>query len=122
MPPAPTPALLITTVGGPPNQDCASLAEHCEVVELRYVAAQRRRLAAIGDDRVGRGACRRLVDVAAHHAAASFGEFDGECGTDAAACAGDDGRGVVAASLGRSERTHARHPAARSIVVVVQRL
>ncbi len=55
------------------------------------------RLTTVGADRVGRCARGVLVDVAAHDAAAPVGEFDGEGRADAAARAGDDGGGLMAA-------------------------
>ena len=72
------------------------------VVDLCDVAAQCQRLAALDADRVGRCLGGVFVDVAAHHPAATLGEFDGEGRADTAARAGDDG-GSVAAALIRSE-------------------
>ena len=81
---------------------------------LRDVAAKRHGLAAVGGDRVGRCAGGVFVDVAAHDAATTLGEFDGEGGADTAARTGDDGGGVAAA-LVRSEDSHADYPAALSM-------
>ena len=100
VPPAPTPALLITRVGGPPNQDCASLASWCDILELGDVAARGERLTAGGDDGVGRCASGGLVDIAADHPATAAGELGGECCADAAACAGDHRGGLTAALPG----------------------
>ena len=116
-PPAPTPALLITMVGGPPNQSCASAARQCTSSICDTSQRSAERIAAVGVDRVGGCAGGVFIDVAAHHATARAGEFDGECGADAAARSGDDGRGVAAAFLRRSEQAHACHPAAWSMVL-----